>query len=215
MSKHRYAADATVTVHELCRAAGLVYGMLGGAERVIRLRVSGGSAKYERAYSGRPVVYVDVSHVSGDKHIAAREILETLAFDLDVYEAGESLMHARIAEPLIRGGYVPYGTATDRRDAFIPHRFAHDKTVTVSDLCRAAEIPYSTFDGHERYVRLRLSGGHACGERHMGVTRLYVDVSEISDELATAARWILVVLAYQLDCVEARDHLNCPSRAAD
>ena len=45
MSPHRYATDATVTGSELCRDAGIEYGMLDGPERVVRLRGGGGHSK--------------------------------------------------------------------------------------------------------------------------------------------------------------------------
>ena len=127
---HRYAADATVTASELCRSAVLAYGMLDARalhSPARRRRAARGPERHNGVWR----LYVDVSHVAADKLVVAREILKVLAFDLDCYESGKSLVLARLAEPLIRGGYVPYGTATDRRDTVSRHKSANDKTVPI------------------------------------------------------------------------------------
>lgn len=103
---HRYQEPATVTVRELCRAANVTYGILDGPERSVRLRVGGGHERAQLPNTRRSALYVDVSAITGDRSAAARRILEILAVELDCYEAGESLVASRLAEPVRNGRYV-------------------------------------------------------------------------------------------------------------
>jgi len=101
----RYSVPATVTVRELCRAAEIPYAIAAGPECMVRLRVGGGSSSPERPGTQRPAFYVDVTDLPRDDREAALRILQTLAVDLDCYEAGESLSRARIVEALRNGRY--------------------------------------------------------------------------------------------------------------
>ncbi len=102
----RYALPATVTVRELCRAAGIAYAMEDGPERMVRLRDHGGHTTRRLPGAHRPALYVDVSGMPRDDRAAARRILRTLALDLGCYEAGESLARARLVESLRNGRYA-------------------------------------------------------------------------------------------------------------
>ena len=102
----RYTVPATVTVRELCRAAGIPYAVEDGPERLVRLRDHGGHATRRLPGAHRPALYVDVSRMPQNDRAAARRILRTLAVDLDCYEAGESLARARLVESLRNGRYA-------------------------------------------------------------------------------------------------------------
>ena len=105
----RYSVPATVTVRELCRAAGVPYAIAAGPECPVRLRDGGLSFSEERPGTTRPAFYVGVADMPCDDRAAALRILRILAVDLDCYEAGESLARARVVEPLRNGRYAAVG----------------------------------------------------------------------------------------------------------
>jgi hypothetical protein len=90
----------------------------------------------------------------------------------------------------------------------VPHRYQEPVTVTVRELCRAADVTYGMLDGPERSVRLRVGGGHESAELpNTRRSAFYVDVSGITGDRSAAARRILEILAVELDCYEAGESL--------
>ena len=102
----RFCIPTTITVRELCRVARIPYGMTDGPERPVRLRIGGGHVAEPRPGTTRRALYVDVAGMPNDDRDAALRILQILALNLGCYEAGESLVRARIVEPLRNGRYA-------------------------------------------------------------------------------------------------------------
>jgi hypothetical protein len=96
------------TVESLCNIAGVQYGVLFGPKRIINFVEKGGHRKIPVPGTQRGALYIDLSLIpkldSGKEW--AREILITLAVDLNCYEAGESLSPVRLVDSRRNGIYT-------------------------------------------------------------------------------------------------------------
>jgi hypothetical protein len=98
----------TTTVESLCNIAGVVYGVLFGPNRIVNFVDEGGHRKRPVPGTQRGALYIDLSLIpklDGGRE-RAREILITLAVDLNCYEAGESLSPVRLVDSQRNGMYT-------------------------------------------------------------------------------------------------------------
>ena len=96
------------TVERLCNIAGVEYGVLFGPKRVVNFVDEGGHRKVAVPGTQRGALYIDLSLIPklDDGKERAREILITLAVELNCYEAGESLSPVRLVDSQRSGMYT-------------------------------------------------------------------------------------------------------------
>jgi len=98
-----------VEIRELCRRAGIRYGVIGGFPPLLVLRDGGGHASGKT--DARKLVYVDTSGMPRTEPERSIAALEALAYDIGSYEAGETLAQPIVgrAIELRNGSYEPSG----------------------------------------------------------------------------------------------------------
>ena len=98
-----------VEIRELCRRAGIRYGIIGGFPPLLVLRDGGGHASGKT--DARNLVYVDTSGMPRTDPERSIAVLEALAYDIGSYEAGETLAQPIVgrAIELRNGSYEPSG----------------------------------------------------------------------------------------------------------
>jgi len=77
-----------VEIRELCRRAGIRYGLVGGFPPLLVLRDGGGHAPGKT--DARNLVYVDTSGMPRMEPERSIAVLEALAYDIGSYEAAIS-----------------------------------------------------------------------------------------------------------------------------